>query len=74
MARISYGDPATITDPQIRRWLDDARSDMGTERANRIQRFLNSGMKRRTQRRTVVWANSTPRPAVISTKSRYLSL
>ena len=24
MARISYVDPATITDPQIRRWLDDA--------------------------------------------------
>lgn len=24
MARISYVDPATITDPQIKRWLGDA--------------------------------------------------
>jgi len=24
MARLSYVDPETITDPQIRRWLDDA--------------------------------------------------
>jgi hypothetical protein len=24
MARISYVDPATITDPQIREWLDEA--------------------------------------------------
>lgn len=24
MARISYVDPATIADPQIKRWLDDA--------------------------------------------------
>ena len=24
MARISYVDPETIVDPQIRRWLDDA--------------------------------------------------
>ena len=25
MARISYPDPATITDPELRRYLDDAR-------------------------------------------------
>ena len=24
MARISYVDPATVTDPQIREWLDEA--------------------------------------------------
>ena len=24
MARISYVDPATITDPQVREWLDEA--------------------------------------------------
>lgn len=26
MARISYVDPANVTDPQIRRWLDEAIS------------------------------------------------
>jgi hypothetical protein len=27
MARISYVDPATIADPQIRSWLDEARRE-----------------------------------------------
>src|SRR6202045_1509133 len=48
--------------------------DRPTAWANRFQRFSNSGAYRHTQRIMVVWASDRPRSAIISTRSRRLSL
>ena len=38
MARISYVDPETVSDPQIRRWLEDAiRDGFGAELSSRLE-------------------------------------
>jgi hypothetical protein len=42
--------------------------------ANRSQRLRNSGVKRLTQRMIIVCASDSPRSAIISTRSRKLSL
>ncbi|MGF6298087.1 hypothetical protein OKW42_001417 [Paraburkholderia sp. WC7.3d] len=58
----------------VRDTLSSTRHDCPVGLPKRFHRFTNSGAKRRTQRRIVVCASDRPRSAIISTRSRRLSL
>src|SRR5438552_16672482 len=65
-----HGSVQIVLLPLIEMYVSSTRQELPIERANRFQRFSNSGTYRITHRMIVVRETITPRSAIIATRSR----